>query len=80
MLYFAHFLQMKMVGKLKRSGIAWNQFFCVKNAVFHQITNLFGGKHARNQTLGMKLIKVALEYCNLTLISSLEQKNKQYSM
>ena len=43
-LHFAHFLQMKMAGKLKSRGIAWNQVFCVENAVFQQITNLLGGK------------------------------------
>ena len=32
--YFAHFLEMKMVGKLKSCGIAWNQFFCVKMLFF----------------------------------------------
>ena len=31
---FCSFLQMKMFGKLKSCGIAWNQVFCVKNAVF----------------------------------------------
>ena len=49
-------------------------FFASKMLFFHQITNLFGGKCARNQTLDMKWIKIALEYCNLALISSLEQK------
>ena len=34
----------------------------------------FGGKCARNQTVDMKWIKIALEYCDLALISSLEQK------
>ena len=26
-LYFDHFLQIKMVGKLKSRGMAWNQLF-----------------------------------------------------
>ena len=43
---------------------------------FRQITKLLGGKCARNQTLDMKWIKIALEYCNLALISSLEQKKQ----
>ena len=42
--------------------------------IFHQITKLFAGKCARNQTLDMKCIQIALKYCTLTLISSLEQK------
>ena len=50
-------------------------FLCVKSAFF-QITKLFRGKCAHNQTLVM----IALEYCNLALISSQEQKNKQYLM
>ena len=44
-----------------------------KMLFFRPITNLLGGKCARNQTLDMKWIKIALEYCNLALISSLEQ-------
>ena len=47
-----------------------------KMLIFHQITKFFGGKCARNQTLDMKWIKIALKYCTLTLISSLER----YSM
>ena len=35
---------------------------------------VFGGKCARNQTVDMKWIKIASEYCDLALISSLEQK------
>ena len=57
---------------------SWNYmgsgFFVSKLLFFHQNTKLFGVKYARNQTLDMKWIKIALEYCKLTLISSLEQK------
>ena len=63
-LYFVHLLLVKMVGMLKSRGIAWNQVFCVKNAAFHQIAKLFGGKCARNQTLDTKWIEIALDYCN----------------
>ena len=51
-------------------------FFFVKSAVFHQITKLFQGKCARNQSLVIKWIKIALEYCNIAWISSLEQKKQ----
>ena len=57
-LYFAHFLQMKMVTKLKSREIAWNQVFSVQNAVFHQITKFFGGKCARNKKLDKKRIEI----------------------
>ena len=43
-LYFDHFLQIKMVGKLKSRGIAWNQLFCDKNADFSPNHKVFGGK------------------------------------
>ena len=43
-LYFAHFLQMKMVVKLQSRGKAWNQVFRVRNAVFYKITKLFWEK------------------------------------
>ena len=39
--------------------------------IFHQITIFLGGKCARIKKLDMKWIKVALEYCTFTLISSL---------
>ena len=59
---------------------SWNcvesGFWCQKCCFFHQITKMFEGKCARNQTLDMKWIKIALEYCNLALISSLEQKKQ----
>ena len=32
--YFVHLLLIKMVGRLKSLGIAWNQVFCVKNVDF----------------------------------------------
>ena len=74
-LYFVHILQIKMVGKLKSHEIAWNQlFFWQKCWFFYQITKFVGGKCARNQTLDMKWIQIALKYCTLTLISSLERK------
>ena len=74
--YFAHFLKMKMVGKLKSRGIAFNQVFVSKVHFFsHQMTKLIHGlKCAHNQTLDMNWVKIASEYCNLALISSLEQK------
>ena len=33
-LYFAHFLQVKMIGKLKIRGMAWNQVFSPNHKVF----------------------------------------------
>ena len=43
-LYFVHYLQDKIVGKLKSRGIAWNQVFCVKNADFSPNHKGFLGK------------------------------------
>ena len=63
-----------MVRKLKSCGIAWNQVFVSKILIFHQITKFVGRKCTRNQTLDMKWIKIALIYCPLILISSMEQK------
>ena len=40
-LYFVHLLLVKMVGMLKSRGIAWNQFFCVKNVAFSSNHNFF---------------------------------------
>ena len=67
-LNFVHFLQIKMAGKLKRRGKAWNQFSFVKNADFSPNHKVFLGKCARNQTLDMEWIEIALKYCTLTLI------------
>ena len=43
-LYFVHFLQIKIVEKLKSRGIAWNQVFCVKKADFSPNHKGFLGK------------------------------------
>ena len=42
--------------------------------IIHQFTKFFGGKCGRIQTLDMNWIEIALIYCPLILISSLEQK------
>ena len=55
-LYFFHFFQIKMVGKLKSHGIAWNQLFCDKNAGFSPNHNVLGGKCARYKRLDIKWI------------------------
>ena len=43
-LYFVYPMLIKMVGMLKSRGIAWNQFFCVKNTVFSPNHKLVCGK------------------------------------
>ena len=48
--------------------------------IFHQITGFLGWKCARNQTLDMKWIEIALIYCRLILITSLEQKKAIFNV
>ena len=73
-MYFVHFLQIKIVGKLKSREIAWNQVFCVKNADFSPNHKRFLGKYAFYQTSDMKWNETTLKYLILTLISSLKRK------
>ena len=48
-------------------------FLCQKCCFFAKSQSFWGGKCARNQTLDIKWIKIALEYCNLAIISSLQR-------
>ena len=73
-LYFDHFLQIKMVGKLKSREMREISIFVTKMLIFHQISKFFAGKCTRNKKLDNKWIQIALKYCTLTLISSLKQK------